>query len=425
MSNERGNLLYLTGRHDLAEREFRATLAQEPSNAMAHAMIGLCMLKKKAYSDATAAAQEAIQLRPDWAFGYAALASVLEERERLPQAVAAIEQAIALDPFNPSNLALLADIRLKQNKWSDALSAADRGLEIDPQHAGSLNARGVALVQLGRRGEASATIQGALARDPHNAVTHANQGWALLHSGDHRAALEHFREALRIQPEMQWAKAGIVEAMKARNPIYRMMLRYFLFMSRLSSRAQWGIMLGGWIGYQILLQLKEQNPAIGPYALPLMIAYVVFAIMTWLAAPGFNLMLRLNRFGRYALSRDQTIASNWFGGCIALAIGLGIAAYATREETLLIAALMTGLMTIPITSTFRCPPGWPRRAMAGYSTLLAAVGLLYVGLNDPALRDRIANVAGITQVEIFNLFLIGLLLSSFIANALVMARVKK
>ncbi len=50
------------------------------------------------------------------------------------------------------------------------------------------------------------TLGSALANDPENALTHANQGWALLHRGDHERALEHFREALRIDPELEWAR---------------------------------------------------------------------------------------------------------------------------------------------------------------------------------------------------------------------------
>ena len=66
----------------------------------------------------------------------------------------------------------------------------------------------MALVRLGRRDEAGATLEAALARDPENAVTHANQGWARLHAGDFRGALEHFREALRLNPSLEWARAG-------------------------------------------------------------------------------------------------------------------------------------------------------------------------------------------------------------------------
>ena len=113
-------------------------------------------------------------------------------------------------------------------------TAAERGLAIDPEHNVCTNLRAMALVQLGRKDEAAETLGSALANDPENALTHANQGWALLHQGDHQRALEHFREALRIDPELEWAQAGIVEALKAQYLIYRLMLRFFLWMGRQS-----------------------------------------------------------------------------------------------------------------------------------------------------------------------------------------------
>ena len=69
-------------------------------------------------------------------------------------------------------------------------------------------------------------------------------GWTLLHDGDPRKAMGHFREALRLDPGMEWARAGIVEAMKARSLIYRIFLSYFLFMNRLSGNAQWATVCG-------------------------------------------------------------------------------------------------------------------------------------------------------------------------------------
>jgi tetratricopeptide (TPR) repeat protein len=425
MSIDRGSLLYQTGRHEMAEREFREALANEPSNALAHAMIGLCLLQRKAYADATQEAKQAIQLRPDWAFGYSTLASILNERQRLKEAAAAIDQAIALDPFNPAHLAVLAMIRLKQRKWTEALAAADRGLEIDPEYVGCVNARGMALTHLGRRDEASITIEGALSRDPQNATTHANQGWALLHSGDHRAALEHFREALRINPELKWAKTGIVESMKAANPIYRFMLRYFLFMARMSRRVRWAIVLGGWFGYQALLAAEINSPQIRPIALPLMIAYLVFVYLSWLAAPLFNLMLRLNRFGRHALSRDQRVASNWFAACLALALLFAAISIPMLDIRWLGPAVMAGLLSIPVTATFNCEAGWPRWSLAAYTAALASLGAvisltLFFGSDGGAF--------GFLNSIFKNLllaFVVGVFFSSLLANALMMSRVRR
>ena len=120
------------------------------------------------------------------------------------------------------------------------------------------------MVKLGRRGEAGAASTRQLSRDPEDAYSHANQGWTLLHRGDPRKALEHFRESLRLDPDLEWARAGIVEALKARYVVYRWVLMYFLFMARFSERAQWIILLGGYLGYRMLINVAKSHPPLAP-----------------------------------------------------------------------------------------------------------------------------------------------------------------
>ena len=149
----------------------------------------------------------------------------------------------------------------------------------------SANLRASALVQLGRREEAGDTIDSALARDPENAFTHANHGWARLHAGDHRAAREHLREALRLDPELDWARQGMIEALKAGNPLYGLMLRYFLWTGRLSRRGQWAVVLGGYVAFRLLGGVAADVPASRPVVVPLLVLYALFVLLTWVASP--------------------------------------------------------------------------------------------------------------------------------------------
>jgi tetratricopeptide (TPR) repeat protein len=239
-----------------AERELGQLLSTDPRHALAHALMAQAMLGQLRLNDAEYAAREAISSAPDEAFAHYAMSAVLRERRRFAEAVAAIQQAIALDPYSPNQFALLAQLRVDQREFSAALVAY----------------------------YAAAVVQGALDKDPENAVTHANQGWTLLHRNDPKQALEHFREALRLDPTNDWARAGIVEAMKARNPIYRVILAYFLWMSRLSGQVQTAIVLGGWFGQRVLRQAAQSNPALQPYVLPIILAYALFVFVLGVAA---------------------------------------------------------------------------------------------------------------------------------------------
>ena len=371
---QRALLLHHQGRHGDAERELRQHLSGDPHDPLAHALLAMCLAEQERFDAAEQEADAAVGLGPDVPMAHFARARVLTDRRRYAEAEAAVREAIRLDPDSPSFFSLLAAILYEQNRWADALAAAERGLEVDPEHDGCVNFRAMALVKLGRRDEAGATIGAALARDPGNELTHANQGWAQLHRGEHRKALEHFREALRLNPNFEYARAGVVEALKARHLIYRWMLRYFLWMSRLGGRARWGIILGGWFGYQLLRGVVRSNPETGIIAYPLMIAYVGFVLLTWLSVPLFNLLLRLNRYGRYALSREQRITSNWVALLLLAAAGCVVAGLATGADVLISAALICFVLVFPASAVMRCERGWPRAVMLAATLALAAVG---------------------------------------------------
>ncbi|MCI0651829.1 MAG: tetratricopeptide repeat protein [Planctomycetes bacterium] len=373
---ERGILLYQQSRHDLAEAELRQALAGDPHDSYPHALLALCLAERKDLKEATKEAQRAIQLAPDFDYAHFAHARVLCRRNMFPEARAAIEEALRLDPEDADYYSLLAGIHLEERHWQDALNAAEQGLKFDAEHVSCTNLRAVALVKLGRKSEAGATIGAALARNPESAPTHANQGWTLLESGDEQKALEHFREAMRLDPESKWARAGIVEALKARSIIYALMLKYFLWISKLSRQAQWGIVLGAFFGNRLLTSIAESNPALAPWVLPLQIIYVVFAVLSWTAYPIFNLLLRFSRVGRQALTPDQIVESNWVGvACLLAMVSLGGCIATGFRGAWLFSLVVFGLLLLPLSGLFRCSKGWPRTTM-----IAVLIGLTLLGM---------------------------------------------
>ncbi|HTD85491.1 MAG TPA: tetratricopeptide repeat protein [Candidatus Binatia bacterium] len=409
----RGLMLYEQNRYELAEAEFRQVLAHDPEDAFAHAFLGLCLAERKEYRAATEHIERAVHLAPDMALAHSAHSRILFERNYVDPALRAIHEAIRLEPENADYHAQESAIYLEKSQWREALNAAEQGLQIDPEHVTCTNLRALAMVKLGNRAGAGQTIGAALARNPEDAFTHANQGWALLHEGNPNKAMEHFREALRLEPNNEWARQGIVEALKARYFIYSIMLKWFLWMSRLPPNAQWLVLIGGWFGVRILRGIAKASPQLAPVIYPILILYTAFALMTWIASPLFNLLLRLNRFGRLALSREETIASNWLGVCMALALAMLGWWAVTQVNVALLGAMVFGFLLIPLAGTFYCESGWPRWAMAGGTAVLAALGIGALAImwsNQPGTRD--------TGGSLFGLFLLGAILSTWIGNAL-------
>jgi tetratricopeptide (TPR) repeat protein len=407
----RGMVLLQQGRYDLADREFRQELSEDPDNPMAHACLALCLSRRDEDAAALVEADEAVRTGPDFAFCHYVRGVALNSLDRHAEAEAAAVEAIRLDPDDPDYPGLLASIAIGRRRWSDALAAAERGLALDPEHATCMNLRAMALVQLGRKAEAAAALGSALADDPENALTHANQGWALLHRGEHVQALEHFREALRLEPDLEWARVGMVEALKARFLIYRVMLGFFLWMGRQSRVAQWVVILGFIFGRRILADLARQHPGLAPFITPILAVSFAFLLMTWISSPLFNLALRFNKFGRMALSREQRVESNWIGGCFLLAAGSCVVNLLTGDGLAFFGMYYFALLLLPLAMTFQQSQPGRRRLAAVYTLAVALVGAsaiaaVYLGPANP-----LRNVA--TPGELIQFFVIGAILSTW------------
>lgn len=407
---QRAQLLYDQSRYDQAISELRQELTFDPQNAYTHALLALSLCQLKQYGDALLEARQAVHLAPDFPFAHYVTAFVLYRQNKYRDADTALQQAIHFDPYDADFFALRGQIALEQSRWRDALMAAETGLAIESEHMACTNLRATALVKLGQRDAAAVVLESALARDPENAWTHTNRGWAYLNQGDHKRALEHFREALRLEPDNSYARQGIVEALKARNVLYRQLLRYFLWMSRLNKRTQWMLLVGGYIGSNLLRDLSHQNPDLAPSLLPIRIAYFIFVFLIWTAEPLFNLLLRLDPFGRLVLTREQVTASNWIGACLFGALSALSFWLRTQSDTALVAMIVSGLMMIPIAATFGRKPEGIRTFLTAYTLGLGIIGSLSV-FGAPLLGSGVAD-------SLFGIFLLGVAAFTWISNLL-------
>jgi tetratricopeptide (TPR) repeat protein len=327
----RGMILFQQSRHALAEAEFRAALAENPDDAQAHAYLALTYVELNRLFEANREAEAAIRSDPDDEFSHLAKGQVELKRGNLREAFAAVEEALRLNPQNAFSHGIRAAIRFEQRNWRDALRSAERGLALDPEQVNCSTVRTMALLQLGEKDRAAEQTADALRRDPDNDLSHTAAGWAALHSGKPDDALRHFRDALRLDATNDWAKAGMIEAMKARYWLYRQMLRYFIWMSRLSHTMQIIVLAALFFAPQFLQVLARAVPAIAPFTELIVLAILAFAVSTWIAVPLGNALLLFNRFARIALSRKE----KWHSATtiVILVIGLGgVAWYSVQSR---------------------------------------------------------------------------------------------
>lgn len=376
---ERARLLLAQSRPQDAEQESMLALAQQPDNPEALALLALSRLEQGKKEPALEAARSAVGLAPEEPFFHSVHAHVLRDLDRPDDAFIAVQEALRLDPAEANHFSLLASIELYRNRWPAALEAAERALALNPEHVGAANLRAMALVRLGRKAEAMESVDYALDRAPEDAFSHANQGWNLLHRNEPRRAQEHFREALRLDPELDYAREGMLEALKARNPIYRGMLAYFLWLGRQTSRFQWAFIIGIFFGGRAARMASEAQPELNWLWWPLLGLFYLFVYLSWTAHPMFNLLLRFDRFGRHVLSPDQRLGSNWFGAVFGLALASLVAWLGFKQEIGFFGAVVFAVLSICVAATFN-RTGRPRKILGATTVALAAIAFTGTGL---------------------------------------------
>lgn len=377
-------ILFQQSKFAEAEKVLKEMLAGDPYNTHFLALLAEVKLKLEKYDEAEQIIGNAIGMAPDIADLFYISSRINIQKDNYTEAEKNIAQAIALDPYDADYFAFSANIKLARKKYNEALELADQALEIDPENLLGLNTRSTALNKLNRSQESFATIEGALRGDPNNAYTHANYGWGLLEKGDHKKALEHFKESLKSNPNYTYAQAGMLQALKASNPVYRMFLKYAFWMGNLTAKYQWAVLIGFFLGFRALRALANTNPALQPYLTPLIFALAIIAFSTWIITPVSNLFLRFNKYGQLLLSKKEKLSS----GFVALSLLLFLAGvglyFALSDERYLVVAVFGFAMMVPLSVMFS--PSKYKHAVLWYTIALAVVGLAGIALafaNDP------------------------------------------
>lgn len=373
----RVGILFQQKKYVEAERVLKDLLSEDPNNIHFFSLLAEACLQQDKYDVAKDIIVNAIGLSPDSSHLFSIKSRIAIQQNNYEEAEQNINQAIELDPYDADYFALLANIKLIRKQYKQALEWANKALEIDAENLLGLNARSSALLKLNRSEESFETIEGALREDPNSAYTHANYGWGLLEKGDHKKALEHFKESLKSDPNFEYAQSGLVEALKANNPIYKAFLKYAFWINNLTAKYQWAVIVGFYLGTRVLRAIARTNEALQPYLTPLVIALAFLAFSTWIITPISNLFLRFNTYGQFLLDKKEKMSSNFVAGSL-LTFVVGILAYLilSDEKFLTIAAFGFAMM-LPFSVMFS--DSKPKNALLIYSIVMAVIGIIAIG----------------------------------------------
>lgn len=313
----RATFLYQQGRYAMAIEELQLALAADPGGAEPRILLSLCHTGAGAFEAGMSWARAAIEAEPDNAEGYYAWAwSVARDtgrQRKIAAAGAALREALRLDPHNADYYYLLAWTHTKLGQADAALTAIERGLRVDPHHAECLRSRAELLSDLGRSQAAEADALSALAIAPEEAHLHASRGWVLLGSRKPAEAEEQFIEAIRLDPGQQSAKDGLAEAVKARWPLHRLLVRGMREQRRTSIALVAVASAGTSQFVAMVLESLSPDPAkrARGHAMSLLTLPAALLLVLIVAAPGlYDWALRRHRIGRTLLGTPQIARSN-------------------------------------------------------------------------------------------------------------------
>lgn len=316
---ERGLQLFDMGRFKDAIPYLNNALASDIDNFEAKFLLAQCHLQMDSLDQSKNLALELRSSYPNFSGVHYLLSQINLLEDNLKEALELIDEAISIDPYDEDYFGHKAFIYLNDKKFEEALYYANEGLKLNAKSRSCLNARASTLTKLNRKEEAKETIENLLNDDPENAYSHANVGWSHLEHNDINEALVHFKEALKLDPNHEYARNGMVTAVKAKNKIYNLYLRYAFWISNKSEKNQWLFIIGIYLVYRFSVKALTYS-GMTILAIPLIIVYLLFALGSWIMEPLSNMLLLFDSYGKYLLDDNSRLSGQILFGLLSLSL---------------------------------------------------------------------------------------------------------
>ncbi|MDO5971690.1 tetratricopeptide repeat protein [Flavivirga aquimarina] len=304
---ERGIQLFEMGRYQDAITYFQTALSENVDNFTSKYYLAQCFFQNSNIKKALSLALELRSLAPNDEHVYFLLSQIYLHNNDNKEAEKNIDKAIEINPYDENFFGQKSYILLSQKKFEYALEYANEGLKINAKSIFCLNARTTALTKLNKKEEASSSIEFLLNDNPEDAHSHANVGWSHLENNDIKKALTHFKESLTLNPNLEFARSGMVTAVKSKNKIYNLYLRYVFWMGNKSDKNQWIFIIGIYLIYRFSLKILSAS-GLTYLAIPLIILYLLFALGSWVMDPLSNMLLMLDNHGKYLLDKQEKLS---------------------------------------------------------------------------------------------------------------------
>lgn len=338
-------------RHEEAVALLHAHLAQNPQDPTAFLELALNRMEiDGAKPLALENAREATGLLPGESFPLALQSRILSSLDREKEALPIADSALALDPedpycWNSKSLALCG-----LHRWNEAEQAARQALALDPDDETASNLLAHSLRLQKKLDESESESRRRLARNPENAFSFANSGWAALQRGQVKEAEDFFKEALRLDPSLTYAKDGLKESFRARSAFYRLFLKWVFFIQQFNQNYRTAIIIGLIFGFKII---KGIAAAVHPLlVIPVVILYYSFLFGTWLSSGLANFLILKDPVARMSLDTDEKLEGIAVGSLFLGGLMVFIGGMATSTMPVAVAGGAMMVSAIPVTLIF-------------------------------------------------------------------------
>jgi tetratricopeptide (TPR) repeat protein len=279
------------GQVDAAIETLAMLLGDEPDDADAHALLALCLARRKRLHAARMEAETSLQLDPENVFAHRAMALVLSFSRRFQEALKHLQAAQALAPDDALVEIDLAGLHLAWQHVDAALPHAQRARELLPDSEEPLVMLARVAAEGGRRDQAEALAREALEIDPESVDALVIVGDAALAAGRVDDAREHAAWALQQDPEHAGALELICSIKARQSPWIGLWWRFQAFVTSGGGTRAVAILLGIFLSYKTGAIVLEEYGR--PDAAQLLrYVWLGFCVYTWVAPEVFLRALR-------------------------------------------------------------------------------------------------------------------------------------
>ena len=279
---ERAQRLYDNGQIDASIELLTRLLGEQPDDADAHALLSLCLVRRKRLHAAQSEARQAAALDPESAFAHLAMGVVLTASRDFKPAAEHLRTALALEPeFSYAHVALSRLYAL----WGQprlATEHAARACALAPDASGHWAHRGWLAWQQGDRQEAIEYASTAVQLDPEDISAVVLLGHDELARGNVDAAREHVAWAQQNDPTDEDALA-LLGGIKARTSmLLGAWWRFQTYVASGSNHRALLMLVGMFLLYRVLILVLDDagRPQWGTVVT---VAWMGFCVYTWFA----------------------------------------------------------------------------------------------------------------------------------------------